>query len=155
MEKTKILQHLKNAKAAHKNWVTKAKMLINGFDIEVDFIPINAHSCEFGKWFDYETKKLAQISSAPLECMKDISIYHTILHDTYSNIYKIYYANGNNSFFNKLFGIKRKPTKEERDVSIRYFHEIEDISNKLIEELNKMENRITRIDEQKLNVLSN
>lgn len=155
MEKTKILLQLKNAKAAHKNWVTKAKMLINGFDIEADSIPVSADSCEFGKWFNHDAKKLKQISSAPFECMKDIDVYHTILHNTYTNIYKIYYANEKNSFFNKIFGIKREVTQEERDLSLRYFNEMEDISIKLIDELNKMENRITRMDDKKLEEIRN
>ncbi|MDY0116557.1 MAG: CZB domain-containing protein [Sulfurimonadaceae bacterium] len=155
MEKTKILQQLKTAKTAHKNWVTKAKMLINGFDIEADSIPMSADACEFGKWFHHEAKKLSTISSAPFECMKDINVYHTILHNTYENIYKIYYTNEKNSFFNKLFGIKKEVTQKERELSMRYFHEMEDISHRLIEELNKMENRIMRMDATKLNTLSN
>ncbi|MGD9655179.1 MAG: CZB domain-containing protein [Sulfuricurvum sp.] len=149
MEKTKIIQHLKDAKAAHKNWVTKAKMLINGFDIQADSIPVNSHACEFGKWFDKEAKNLSSLSFTSFECIKDINVHHTMLHNTYENIYKIYYA-GENSFFNKLFGIKREVTQEERELSLRYFHEMEVLSNKLIDELNRMENKIASLDNEKL-----
>ncbi len=51
MKKEEIITHLRAAKSAHIKWLQKAKLLINGVDIEEDAIPVNSTECKFGKWF--------------------------------------------------------------------------------------------------------
>lgn len=89
MEKSEILDQLRAAKAAHINWVQRAKLLISGFQIDEGSIPVNSTQCQFGKWFYTDAQKLNAMQNNPMECMNTIEQLHFDLHDIYLNIYKI------------------------------------------------------------------
>ena len=42
MNKNEVLQQLRNAKAAPVKWVQRTKMLIEGFEMDKNAIPVNA-----------------------------------------------------------------------------------------------------------------
>ncbi|MDY0121270.1 MAG: CZB domain-containing protein [Sulfurimonas sp.] len=150
MNKDEILTHLREAKLAHKNWVQKAKLLIEGFKVEKDAIPVNATSCEFGCWFYKEAQKLNALRNNPLECMQNIEEYHSRLHTIYLNIFKIYYSHYEANFLQKLFGTKRKVTSTEKEIAISHYEEIEAVSKQLIDELNRMERRIIALGDAEI-----
>ena len=81
MNKTDILTQLRAAKAAHINWVQRAKLLISGFDVKEDSIPVNSTECKFGKWFYSDGQLLSSIRNNPTECMIEIENLHFKLHD--------------------------------------------------------------------------
>ena len=153
MTKSEVLEQLRAAKAAHINWVQRAKMLVSGFKIEEDAIPVNSTQCRFGQWFYSDAQKLNNMPNSSLECMETIEKLHFDLHDTYLNIYKIYYETQPQGFFSKLFGKKKKISEDAQKLAMEYFHALEDISKKLMEEINRMERRIVAIPEDNLNVV--
>jgi hypothetical protein len=153
MNKADILGHLRAAKAAHINWVQRAKLLISGFDVNEESIPVNSTECKFGKWFYGEGQLLQSIRNNPMDCMQKIEQLHFELHDVYLNIFKIYYDAGKKSFFSKLFGSKKKVSVEDQQKAQEYFKEMEAISKKLIEEINLMERRIAVISEKEIEEL--
>jgi len=150
MNKNEVLDHLRAAKAAHINWVQRAKLLVSGFDIKEDAIPVNSTECKFGKWFYSDAQKLNALQNNPLECMTTIESLHFQLHDIYLKIYKIYYQLESKGFFSKLFGLKRRVTDEENETAKMYFDEMEQVSKKLLEEINRMERRIVAIGNEEL-----
>ncbi len=150
MNKADILGHLRTAKAAHINWVQRAKLLISGFDVNEESIPVNATECKFGKWFYGEAQALQSIRNNPLECLQKIEELHFQLHDIYLNIFKIYYDAGKKGFFSKLFGSKKKVSDTDKKQAEHYFKEMEEVSKKLIEEINLMERRIAVISEKEI-----
>ncbi|SFV69134.1 Methyl-accepting chemotaxis protein [hydrothermal vent metagenome] len=153
MEKSTILEQLRAAKAAHINWVQRAKMLISGFKIEEDAIPVNSTQCKFGQWFYSDAQKLNGLRNNPLDCMSEIERLHFELHDIYMNIYKIYYDVKPQGFFSKLFGKKKKITDDSTKLAKEYFSSMEDVSKKLVNEINLMERRIVALPENDLDVL--
>ncbi len=156
MEKEEVLEHLRAAKAAHIKWVQKAKLLINGIDIEEDAIPIDSTECKFGKWFYSDGQILNSLSNNPMECMQSIESLHFALHDKYLQIFNIYFSQEKKAgFFAKLFGIKRKKELSEEEVqkSRKFYDEMETISKELLEEINRLERRLVAVSEEKIKSL--
>ncbi|UFH60502.1 CZB domain-containing protein [Sulfurovum mangrovi] len=148
MEKSEILDQLRAAKAAHINWVQRAKLLISGFQIDEGSIPVNSTQCQFGKWFYTDAQKLNAMQNNPMECMNTIEQLHFDLHDIYLNIYKIYYETESKGFFSKIFGKKKKITEDAKVLAKKYFQNMEEVSKKLVAEINRMERRIVAISEK-------
>jgi hypothetical protein len=155
MKKEEVLEHLRAAKSAHIKWVQKAKLLINGVDIEQDAIPVDSTECKFGKWFYSDGQMLNGLSNNPLECMQGIEKLHFDLHDQYLKIFNIYFSKEKQAgFFAKLFGFKRKDiSSTEHELADTYYHEMEDISTKLLDEINRLERRLIAIPESKIEQL--
>ena len=153
MEKNIILEQLRAAKAAHINWVQRAKMLISGFKVEEDAIPVNSTQCQFGKWFYSEAQKLNTLPNNTLDCMSEIEKLHFELHDIYLNIYKIYYDLEPQGFFSKLFGKKRKVSEDASKLAKEYFSSMQEVSKKLVDQINLMERRIVALPEKDIDLL--
>lgn len=148
MEKSEILEQLRAAKAAHINWVQRAKLLISGFQIDESSIPVNSTQCQFGKWFYTDAQKLNAMQNNPMECMSTIEQLHFDLHDIYLNIYKIYYETESKGFFSKIFGKKKKVTEDAKELAKKYYQNMEEVSKKLVAEINRMERRIVAISDK-------
>ena len=155
MKKEEILGHLRAAKAAHIKWVQKAKLLINGLDIDENAIPINSTECAFGKWFYSGGQVLNALSNNPLECMQQIETLHFSLHDIYLKIFAIYFSEEKKvGFFAKFFGIKRKePSGLEKEKAKQYYLEMEKVSQALLDEINRLERRLVAIPDEKIEAL--
>lgn len=145
MDKNQVLEQLRAAKAAHINWVQRAKMLIAGFEVKEDAIPVNSTQCQFGQWFYSDAQKLNALQTNPAECMTNIEQLHFDLHDMYLNIYKIYYETESKGFFERIFGKKKKISEDAKKLAKEYFNHMEKISKELVAEINKMERRIVAI----------
>ena len=152
MEKEHILEHLRAAKAAHIKWVQKAKLLINGLDIQEDAIPVDSTECKFGKWFYSDGQILNALSNNPLECMQHIETLHFNLHDTYLKIFSIYFSEEKKTgFFAKLFGVKRKePSVSEKELAQNFYDEMEQTSKELLDEINRLERRLIAVPDEKI-----
>jgi hypothetical protein len=150
MEKDIVLQQLRAAKAAHINWVQKAKLLIEGIDIDKSAIPVNSTECRFGKWFYSEAQKLNGLRNNSLECMENIELYHASLHDVYLKIFKLYYLVENRGFFSKLFTGKKRLTEETIKLGREYFSELDNISKELLLEISRLERRVIAIGDEEI-----
>ncbi len=153
MEKNVILEQLRAAKAAHINWVQRAKMLISGLKVEEDAIPVNSTQCQFGKWFYSDAQKLNALPNNTFDCMSEVEKLHFELHDIYLNIYKIYYDMESQGFFSKLFGKKKKISEDASKLAKEYFTSMQEVSKKLIDQINLMERRIVALPEKDLDAL--
>jgi len=153
MNKNEVLDQLRAAKAAHINWVQRAKMLISGFKVDESAIPVNSTQCQFGKWFYSDAQKLNSMPNSSMECMSDIEKLHFDLHDIYLNIYKVYYETEPQGFFSKLFGKKKKISEDSKKLAKEYFHSMEETSKQLVEEINRLERRIVAVADKDFQVI--
>ena len=155
MKKSDVLEQLRLAKTAHISWVQRAKLLISGFAIEEDAIPVNCTDCHFGKWFYSDGQVLAGMSTNPIECMKKIETLHFKLHNEYLNIFKIYYVVRKKSFFNNFFNFntRRSPNDAEKELAKNYYDSMEQISNSLLNEIGLLERGIIAISDKAIEEL--
>ncbi len=153
MDKDQILGQLRAAKAAHISWVQKAKLLIEGFEIDKSAIPVNSTECKFGQWFYSDAQKLNGLRNNSLECMTTVEELHFKLHDVYMKIYKLYYSMDNRGFFAKLFGKKKKITEDTVRLGREYFSQMEGVSKELLAEINRLERRIIAIPQEEIEEL--
>lgn len=153
MDKNNILDQVRAAKAAHISWVQKAKLLIEGFEIDRDSIPVNSTECRFGRWFYSDAQKLNSLRNNSLECMTAIEAYHADLHDVYLKIFKLYYDIGEKGFFAKLFGKKKKIDDNVIEEGRELFEKLQEISKDLLGEINRLERRIIAIPEEEFKEL--
>jgi len=150
MEKKKVLDQLRAAKAAHIGWVQKGKMLVSGFKMEEDAIPVNSTQCQFGKWFYSDAQKLNGLEEDYSEAMAKIEKLHFDLHDIYMKIYQIYYDIKPQGFFSKLFGKKKDITESSRIQAKDYFDSMEMVSEELVKQINVMERKIVALSDEDL-----
>ncbi len=151
MKKEEVLEHLRAAKTGHIRWVQRAKLLINGIDVDKSAIPVDSTECAFGKWFYSDGQKLNALNNNPLECMTKVEELHFELHDTYLQIYKIFFSKPKQGFFSKLFGAKKTQiTDIEREKAQQLYEKIESISKELLDEINRLERRLIATSEEKL-----
>ena len=153
MNKEHVLEHLRAAKSAHIKWVQKAKLLINGIEVNENAIPVDSTECKFGQWFYSDGQILNALSNNPLECMTKIERLHFNLHDVYMNIFNIYFNKSKDGFFAKLFGKKKVLNEDEISKAAQYYDNLELISKELLEEINRLERRLLAVSEEKIKQL--
>ena len=153
MTKENILEQLRIAKAAHISWVQRAKLLIGGFTIDEDSIPVNSTECRFGSWFYKDGQRLNYLRNNTVESMSEIEELHFKLHDIYLNIYKIYYDGGKKGFFTKMFGMKKSVGDADKVLAEAYYFELETISKELVKKLNLMERRIIVVNDDEISAI--
>ena len=153
MTKETILEQLRAARAGHIGWVQRAKLLLSGFDVKEDAIPLDSTSCKFGKWFYSDGQKLRTLQESSPDIWNKIEEYHFQVHDLYLHIFKIFYGNEKKGFFAKLLGKKKKVTDEERATAQGYLDEIRRVSKLLIGEIEQLEKEVLSIDDAKIAAL--
>ncbi len=154
MDKLDLVSNVRAAKAAHIKWVQKAKLLINGLDVQEGAIPVDSTECEFGKWFYDKGQVLNSLTNNTKEEMQRIEDLHHKLHDQYLAIFNIYFNKLKTSWFCKIFGIKRRNvSEEEHKLAKKHFESMEIISKDLLEEINKLEQLLIAVSEEKVKSL--
>ena len=155
MKKEDVLGHLRTAKSAHVKWIQKAKLLINGVEVNEEAIPVDSTECKFGKWFYGDGQMLNALSNNPLECMQTIEDLHFALHDMYLNIYNIYFLQEKKKgFFATIFGSRKKTISEvEQTLAQSYYEKMEKISHDLLDEISRLERRLIAISDSKIEAL--
>lgn len=150
MTKDEVLGHLKDAKSAHIAWVQRAKLLVEGLNIDENSIPVNSTECNFGQWFYSKGQILNALSNNPVSCMSNIERLHFELHGKYLQIFTIYFNKPKSHFLARLLSAKKKHISAyEIQVAKNYYEELEEISKLLLEEINRLERRVVAVPEEK------
>ena len=151
MTRAAILQETTKAKIAHQRWVKRADHLISGLPVEKEFIPLEATSCGFGKWLYSQGTQLRNLD-ATRYIIEEIEGHHDDLHDTYSEIYKIYFTiPENKSFLSRVltFNSKKVSTKGKHQALI-YFEQLKKSSDQLLNLLDKLDSSTTHLTYEQL-----
>ena len=153
MKKEKVLKQLITAKEAHISWVNKAESLVKGIKIEESVIPVKETDCKFGCWFYSEGQKLSNLRNNPQENVDRVESLHKDLHNEYAKIYHIYYVKDTRGFFSKLLMKKRKISENDKKIAKEYFEKLGDISIDLLDEIDRMQRRISAISPSEIEAI--
>ena len=151
MTRSEILQETNKAKIAHKRWVKRADHLISGLPVDKEFIPLEATHCGFGKWLYSQGTQLRNIDATQY-IIEEIEEHHDDLHDTYGEIYKLYFiVPENKSFLTKLLTFNsKKVTEKDKEKAKKYFRQLQKSSEELLALLDKLESASIHITYEKL-----
>lgn len=140
-----ILQELTKARIAHTRWVRRADHLISGLPVDKDFIPLEATTCGFGKWF-YSTGTTLRHHKDYASIMDQIEAYHDDLHGYYGQIYKLYFVMPENrSILHKVMTFNsKKISKKEQELAKTYYDRLEATSNVLLDLISQLEAAIKK-----------
>ena len=156
MNQASLLKHIADAKQAHLHWVKRARHLVEGLPINKEFIPLEANSCHFGKWF-YSEGVLLKHLDATKYLMKEIEEKHNELHETYKNIYKIFFIiPKQKSLLQRILSFNYNSiSSSEKEKAQIYFKYLQRSSKELIETLSQLDKEIRHLSHQELKSLSN
>ncbi|WP_457746790.1 CZB domain-containing protein [Sulfurimonas sp.] len=153
MKKDEILEFLNNVKAAHTKWIDRADNIIKGIDIEDKATPVDATECAFGKWFYGDGQKLNVLSNVPLQCMQEMESTHTSFHKSYLTIYDIYFSSKKGGFLSSFFKGQKELSPEEKMLVEEKYKEMQELSKKLVDEIDRLDRRITAISDERIEAL--
>jgi len=151
MNRSSTLQRIYDAKQAHLRWVKRAKHLVEGLPVDKEFIPLQPTSCVFGKWLYSEGNILKKIPKTS-NIMEELEEQHNEIHETYRNIYKIFFILPNSrSLIHKVFTFNSKQvSSSEKEKAQIYFKYLIHNSEKLMDTLNQLENKINQLEHHEL-----
>lgn len=84
MNKTKVINVLKQAKPEHIEWVKQGYKLLKGIPQEQIKKPVDCAACNFSQWYQEEGFKLVDIPQ-----LKSLEKLHQEIHSTYTSLYYI------------------------------------------------------------------
>ena len=156
LNQASLLQHICNAKKAHLHWVKRARHLVEGLPVNKDFIPLEATSCHFGKWFYSEGRHLQKLESTS-KLIQNIEREHDRLHESYKNIYKIFFiVPEQKSLLQKIFLFNyHSVSNNEQEQAKIYFQYLKRTSEELIDTLTQLEEKIKHLNHQEIQTLCN
>lgn len=149
MDREEILDQLKIGKAVHTGWLQKARQVIDGFTINETSTPVTSTECQFGLWFYTDGQRLNSLRNNSPQSMKNIEKLHYTLHETYQDIYDIYYGGKSKGFFSSKFS-KRKVKDKDIELAKSYYEKMKKTTDELIGEFTRMERRIAVINAQEI-----
>ncbi len=107
-KKKELIGKLRDAKKAHRRWVSNAQILMQGVPVKNDQLPLNDTECGFGHWYYGEGQALL---AYPV--YRKIEAPHTALHATYLQIFDLLFRERKVSLFSRMLGKKAEPTPAE------------------------------------------
>lgn len=84
MNKNKALVMLLAARQAHLGWRFHAEKLIQGIELDESAAPVDAGSCEFGRWYEVAGKDCLGF----LQHYRLVAESHRVMHAMYGEIYE-------------------------------------------------------------------
>ena len=132
-KKKEIIGKLRDAKKAHRRWVSNAQILMQGVPVKNDQLPLNETECGFGAWYYGEGQALKSHG-----VFKAIEAPHTALHTTYLQIFNLLFRERKVSLFGRLLGKKAEPSQAELDEARKLFSVLNAESMKIMDLLDKL-----------------
>ncbi len=83
MTKAEALEQVRKAKVGHKRWISYAKAMHMGINVDKDAVPMLEMDCSFGKWYYGDGHIFSGMDS-----FQAIEEPHSLLHQTYMKLYK-------------------------------------------------------------------
>ena len=146
MNKTRTLESIQSARAAHQSQMKKIVMLIDGEKVDNPTAVLKTE-CAFGKWLYAKDSNLRKIIGALF--YDNLETTHAKWHNEYIRLFKIFFKDEvKQGFFSRLLG-SSKVDEMEMDKAKLYFSELSTTTNELLKALDTCERRVTALCESK------
>jgi len=138
MNKEKALEQVRKAKLGHKKWLSYAKAMHMGINVDKDAVPMIETECDFGKWYYGD----GQIFS-DLESFQAIEEPHGLLHQTYMKLYKA----RRKPIKSGLFVSKNKARNEKQKSLDNIMNQLIQIGQMLMDRLKEFEDDLKNMND--------
>jgi len=140
MKLSDTLDQLRNARAAHKAWVSRAEALIEGIPLEKNQVPMFPTDCVFGKWYYGEGQQLKRLAS-----FGELEKPHEELHKVYMRIFKLLFDEPDTTTIGRLFGQARRSKAKQLDEATALIPKLRGLSDEMTLILEKLENHLLNL----------
>ena len=142
-KKRELIGKLRDAKKAHRRWVSNAQILMQGIPVKNDQLPLNETECGFGHWYYGEGQALR---GYPV--YRKIEAPHATLHATYLQIFDLLFRERKVSLFSRMLGKRAEPSPAELETAKRLFTVLNAESSKIMELLDELADLIISMDDK-------
>ncbi len=142
-KKKELIGKLRDAKKAHRRWVSNAQILMQGVPVKNEQLPLNETECGFGHWYYGEGQALR---SYPI--FRQIEAPHTALHATYLQIFDLLFRERKVSLFSRMLGKKAEPSAGELERAKKLFTVLNAESIKIMALLDELADLIISMDDK-------
>lgn len=126
-----------DAKRAHREWVGRALLLIEGASVQKEMVPVNETACVFGRWYFSDGQILRNNN-----IFHDIGRVHEELHQKYAQIYALIFREQTQSLFSKLIGKSASISPAELQIAKQKYAELNQISHTMVDLIDRLVNDI-------------
>ncbi len=148
LDRNRLIRRLREAKKAHRRWVSNAQILMQGIPVRNDQLPLNETECGFGQWYYGDGQALREY-----EVFRAIEAPHRRLHALYLDIFHLLFRERKVSLLGRLLGRKATPTQEELEQARALFADLNRESLRIMDLLDELEAVIAGMDEEEFSRL--
>lgn len=150
MIKEQTIHNLQKARTAHVRALNAVKLLVSGLHVDPSQFKLGQTETAFGKWF-YEEAMIFATGNSRIH-IEAIETTLLQLHDHFTKIYQIYFANQSGGIMG-LLGKKNKPSDAEKELARRLYDEMIVFSDQLKQKLRVFETQLLSMSEEKFEEL--
>ncbi len=151
MLKERYVRNMQHARTSIVRQLYSVKLLVSGLDIKKSHFTSKLTDTPFGEWF-YNEAVLFRSEKSRCD-LDEIEKSLLTFHEHFSNIYAIYYGKQAGGLLG-LFGIKRKPTPEQKAEAQRLYEEMVPLSDHIRQQVNHLETILNKMPTETLSTLS-
>jgi len=144
MTKQEALEQVRKAKLGHKKWISYAKAIHMGINVDKDAVPMMETDCNFGKWYYGEGQIFSDMDS-----FQAIEQPHGLLHQTYMKLYKARRKPVKSGFFVS----KSKAQNEKQTQLDTIMNQLLQVSQMLMDNLKEFEEDLKNMNDFEFNKL--
>jgi len=135
--KERFILHFRQARTAHVKWLNQIKLMVTGIHNHHEGIALNQTESEFGRWLFDEGMSLSGTQCKRL--FEESLELHTQCYDKYLEIYHVLFTDNKGGLFQGIFGNSKRASKHELKLSQRYYEELVEHSDAMINRLRALE----------------
>jgi hypothetical protein len=144
-----IMQQLRDAKKAHRRWVSRAQVMMDGMPVAQEQLPLKDTECTFGIWYHGK----GQLLSGYPEFTR-IHEPHKKLHDIYQQIFALLLNERKPLLFRRLLGQKARRSREQQVEARRLLAELNMASLEILDYIGRLEKVIHSLSDEEIERLS-
>jgi adenylate kinase family enzyme len=144
-----IIQQLRDAKKAHRRWVSRAQIMMDGMPVAQEQLPLKDTECTFGIWYHGEGRLLSGYPE-----FARIHEPHKKLHDIYQQIFTLLVSEKKPSLFRRLLGRKARRSRKQQTEAKRLLAELNMASLEILDYIGRLEKVIHSLSDKEIERLA-